>query len=268
MHAKLVDNEWYINVVIFWQERICKHWVPKHIYLDKFSTYKVNHSKAIPTKDVRTNFDRSMHKLGCSLISANSPQAKWRVERYNRTLQDRLIKEFRLAKITNINDANRYITNEFIPKFNNKFGVKAGKEGDVHIKVSKEQLENLDWVFAKEELRSLWNDYIIQFKNNFYQTEPSKEYTIYPKKQLLVVQNVKGEIRIHAWRTTEEKLVKYRLLDYSTVKHNRAKYYGEKHKIEKEKVRQQIIQRKEERYQLSKQKQIHYRVQKLIEKTQ
>jgi hypothetical protein len=132
--------------------------------------------------------------------------------------------------------------------------------------MNKEQLENLDWVFAKEELRSLWNDYIIQFKKNFYQIEPSKEYTIYPKKQLLVAQTIDGKINIHAWKTNEEKLVKYKLLDYTTVKYNRAKYYWEKHKIEKEKVRQQINQRKEERYKLSKQRQIHYKVQRLIKK--
>jgi hypothetical protein len=60
-----------------------------------------------------------------------------------------------LAKITNVDDANKYIKEEFIPKFNRKFGVKAVKEGDVHIRISKEQLENLDWIFAKEELRSL-----------------------------------------------------------------------------------------------------------------
>jgi hypothetical protein len=138
----------------------------------------------------------------------------------------------------------------------------------VHIRISKEQLENLDWIFAKEELRSLWNDYIIQFKKNFYQTETLKEYSIYPKKQLLVSQTIDGKIHIHAWRTTEEKLVKYRLLDYTTVKRNRAKYYGETHKIEKERVRQQIIQRKEERHKLSKQRQIHYKVQRLIEKIQ
>jgi hypothetical protein len=60
-----------------------------------------------------------------------------------------------LAGISNVDDANRYIKDEFIPKFNSKFGVKATKEGDVHIRMNKEQLENLDWVFAKEELRSL-----------------------------------------------------------------------------------------------------------------
>jgi len=140
-------------------------------------------------------------------------------------LQDRLVKELALAGINDVDGANKYIKDVFIPKFNNQFWVEAMKEGDMHIKLSKEQIENLDWIFAKEELRSLWPDYIIQYKNNFYQTKPSKEYTIYPKKLLLVAQTLDWRIHIHAWRTTEEKLAKYEVLDYNTVKYNRAKYY-------------------------------------------
>jgi len=268
MRAKLTDNEWYENVVKFRQERIIEHWVPKNIYLDKFSTYKVNNKKAINTKDVRTNFDRSIRKLWWNLISAHSPQAKWRVEKCNGTLQDRLIKELRLANINDMVGANKYIKEQYISKYNNRFGVEALREGDVHIRLNQEQIENLDRVFAKEELRSLWNDYIIQYKNNFYQTKPSKEYTIYPKKRLLVAQTVDWRLRVHAWKTNEEKLVNYELVDYTTVKRNRAKYYWEKHRIEKERAKQLINQRKEERHKLSKQKQIHYRIQRLISKIQ
>jgi hypothetical protein len=266
MHAKLTDNEWYENVAKFWQERIIEHWVPRNIYLDKFSTYKVNHKKATNTKDVRTNFDRSIRKLWWNLISANSPQAKWRVERCNGTLQDRLIKELRLVKITNVVEANKYIKEQYISKYNSKFWVESTKEGDVHIKINQEQIENLDRIFAKEELRSLWNDYIIQYKKNFYQIKPSKEYSIYPKKRLLVAKTLDWRIHIHAWKTVEEKLVNYELLDYKTVKCKRAKYYWEKHRIENERAKQLIQQRKKEKHRISKQKQIHYRVQRLISK--
>ena len=266
VHAKLVDNEWYENVVKFWQERITEHWMPRNIYLDKFATYKVNHKKATNTKDVRTHFDRSIRTLWWNLINANSPQAKWRVEKCNSTLQDRLVKELRLANITDIGEANKYIKEQYIPKYNSRFWIEAAKEGDVHIKLNREQIEHLDRIFAKEELRSVWNDYIIQYKNNYYQIKPSKEYTIYPKKRLLVAQTLDWRINIHAWKTTGEKLVNYELLDYNTVKYNRARYYWEKHRIEKERAKQLILQRKEERYRISKQRQIRYRVQRLIDK--
>jgi len=265
MHAKLWDNEWYKCVVEFRKEYICIHGIPRSIYLDKFSTYKVNHWKAVNTKDVRTNFDRSMKKLWCNLISANSPEAKWRVEKCNHTLQDRLVWELRLAKISTIEEANVFIKNIFIPKFNKQFWVIAKSKWNLHIVPTKEQLKNLDRIFAKEELRSLWQDYVIQYKNKFYQTEQSKEYTIYPKKRLLVGETIYWELRIYAWKTSEEKLVVYHEIDYNTTKRNRAMYRNQKHKIEKERFKQAVIDRKATNHQLSKKRQIYYKAQRLID---
>jgi len=265
MHAKLWDNEWYECVVKFWQERIQIHGIPRSIYLDKFSTYKVNHWKAVNTKDVRTNFDRSMEKLWCNLISAHSPEAKWRVEKCNHTLQDRLVWELRLAKISTIEEANIFIRNIFIPKFNKQFGVEAKSKWNLHIVPTKEQLKNLDWIFAKEELRSLWQDYVIQYKNKFYQIEQSKWYTVYPKKRLLVAETIGGKIRIYAWKTSEEKLVLYHEIDYNITKRNRAMYRNQKHKIEKDRLKQAVIDRKAIKHQLSKERQIHHKAQRLID---
>jgi len=264
-HAKFCENEWYECVVNFRKENVLIHGVPRSIYLDKFSTYKVNHWKAVNIKDLRTNFDRSMRKLWCELISAHSPQAKWRVERCNETLQDRLEKELRLAKISDIDKWNEFLKNEFIPEFNKQFSVNASKKGDLHTKLTKEQIENLDWIFAKEELRSLWYDYVIQYKKKFYQVEQSKEYTVYPKKELLVAKTIDWKLHIHAWKTSEDKLVVYKEIDYNTTKRNRAIFRNQKHKIEKERLKQAVIDRKVTKHQLSKEKQIHYKAQRLID---
>jgi len=68
-----------------------------NIYLDKFSTYKINHPNAVDEPDLKTQFRRVMEdELNISLIFVNSPQAKGRVERMNKTLKDRLVKEMRL----------------------------------------------------------------------------------------------------------------------------------------------------------------------------
>lgn len=266
MDMRIWDNEWYESVVKFWIGYIIKNWVPKSIYLDKFSTYKVNHKKATETKDVRANFDRSMRKIWCKLISANSPQAKWRVERMNQTLQDRLIHELIFEWISDVETANKYIQDVYIPKYNKKFGVIAQKEWNVHRELKKEEISNMKWIFAKEELRSLWYDYIIQYKKHFYQTEISKEYTIYPKKQLLVAETLTWEIRIYAGNNYEEKVVKYKELDYTTVKISRAKYYGEKHRIERERALQAMKQRKEDKFRESKKKQAYRKAKRLIDK--
>ena len=266
MHAKLCENEWYNCVVEFWKERIKIHGIPRSIYLDKFSTYKVNHGKAVNTKDVRTNFDRAMKKLWCNLISANSPEAKWRVEKCNCTLQDRLVHELRIAKISTVNEANEFIKNIFIPRYNKQFGVEAKSKWNIHIIPNKEQLENLDWIFARESLRSLWNDYVIQYHNKFYQIEESKEYTVYPRKSLLIAETIDEKLRIHAWKTSEDKPIIFKEIDYNTNKRNRAIYWSQKHKIEKERLRQVVIERKTIKHQQAKARQNHYKAQRLISK--
>jgi len=96
-HARLGYNESVKAVFRFWSEYFDKHGLPLSIYLDKFSTYKINHKNAVDNKDMITQFQRATNQIGVKLITAHSPQAKGRVERMNGTLQDRLVKELRLA---------------------------------------------------------------------------------------------------------------------------------------------------------------------------
>ena len=77
------------------------------------------------------------NELNIEIIFANSPQAKGRIERLNKTLQDRLIKEMRIRGIKAIEEANEYLENEFIPWWNNKFAVEAQKEANLHLKLTK-----------------------------------------------------------------------------------------------------------------------------------
>ena len=89
-HAKFDYNEGVVAVFKFWLEYFAKNGLPLSIYLDKFSTYKVNHKNATDNKNMITQFQRASNQTGFKLIFANSPQAKGRVEIMNKTLQDRL----------------------------------------------------------------------------------------------------------------------------------------------------------------------------------
>src|SRR3990167_7013089 len=85
------------------KEYIKGYGIPKSIYLDKHSTYKYNRPQKYTDwpfrdKEELTQFGRACQQLGIELIYADSPQAKGRVERVFKTLQDRLTKELRLAK--------------------------------------------------------------------------------------------------------------------------------------------------------------------------
>jgi len=95
-----------------------EHGKPITFYSDKLGVFRVN-SKS--SKDiVMTQFCRGLYELNIDLIYANSPQAKGRVERANKTLQDRLVKELRIRGISNIEDANKFMA-EFKADFNQRF---------------------------------------------------------------------------------------------------------------------------------------------------
>jgi len=85
--AKFENNEAVEAVFRFWKKYIECHGRPLAIYLDRFSTYKVNHKNAIDNKDLMTQFQRTATELGIKLITAHSPEAKGRVEKMNGTLQ-------------------------------------------------------------------------------------------------------------------------------------------------------------------------------------
>jgi hypothetical protein len=100
-------------------------------------------------KAAQTQFGRAMEPLGVELKLANSPQAKGRVERMNGVLQDRLVKEMRLAGIDDLESANRFLDGEYLPAFHRWFARVAASPVDVHRAVPR----NLDEVLSWEEER-------------------------------------------------------------------------------------------------------------------
>lgn len=66
-------------------------------------------------QEPQTQFGRAMKELGVELILAHSPQAKGRVERRNGLLQDRRVKEMRLAGIKTLEKGNAFLAGKFLP---------------------------------------------------------------------------------------------------------------------------------------------------------
>ena len=141
-YAKFDINESVKAVFKFWLEYFSKNGLPLSIYLDKFSTYKINHKNAVDNKDMITQFERAMNQVGVKPITAHSPEAKGRVERMNGTLQDRLVKELKLAGITTRGKANEFLK-EYIPKFNAKFAVAPNRRKNLHKKINRQVKEKL-----------------------------------------------------------------------------------------------------------------------------
>jgi len=188
-HALFDFNEGVIPVFNFWMEYLLTLGKPVGIYLDKYSTYKINHKSAVDNSELMTQFQKAMKILDIEVINANSPEAKGRVERLFGTLQDRLVKELRLNGISSIAQANLFLK-EFIPKFNSRFSVIPAKTGDVHRELTQEEKRELKNIFSIKSTRRVNLDFTIQFKNHFYQLEEIQPATIRPKDEVLVEEHL------------------------------------------------------------------------------
>ncbi len=116
-----------------WLER---HGRPLALYTDKNSLFVTTrphqwHEQLLDTP-ARTQFGRALAELDIEWIAAHSPQAKGRVERLFGTLQDRLVKEMRLAGIDTLERANRFLEITFWPFWEKRFTVRAAQSRDAH----------------------------------------------------------------------------------------------------------------------------------------
>ncbi len=203
--ASFAPNEGVYAVFTFWKEYVEEWGKTLSIYLDKFSTYKINHKGAVDNTDLMTQFGRAMQDLHIYLISANSPQAKGRIERLFGTLQDRLVKEMRLAQINTPEDGNKFLKEIFIPKFNEKFAVTPAKTGSVHNSLTPTDKHNMNRIFSIQSERVINNDFTIQFKNNWYQLIEIQETTVRAKAKIIVEEWLNGSIHF----SLREKYLSY-----------------------------------------------------------
>jgi transposase len=106
------------------------HGCPVAFYSDKHSVFRVARKEAKGGQGM-TQFGRALAELNIEILCANSSQAKGRVERVNRTLQDRLVKDLRLARISSIEAGNAFLPG-FMARFNTRFAVAPARPNDLH----------------------------------------------------------------------------------------------------------------------------------------
>jgi len=107
-----------------------EHGCPVAFYSDKHSVFRVLRKEASGGQGM-TQFGRALAELNIEILCANSSQAKGRVERANRTLQDRLVKELRLSQICDMDAGNLFLS-QFLERFNERFSLKAVRPDNLH----------------------------------------------------------------------------------------------------------------------------------------
>ena len=171
----MCKNECLLGYLEVLRQTLENFGIPISLYPDKYSVFfppkKVNDHITIEEqlsgreKGI-TQFGRIIEELGISMFAASSPQAKGRVERLWKTLQSRLVTEFRINKIKAIDDANRYFP-EYIKKYNSKFAVDPTNKKTMFLKLPKKY--NLDELLCVRFERIIDNAGVFSINNSKFQ---------------------------------------------------------------------------------------------------
>ena len=170
LHLRFCEAETTFDYMLSTRAYIEQYGKPLAFYSDKHSVFRVNQKSSQDSKI--TQFGRILNELNIDIIFANSPQAKGRVERANRTLQDRLIKEMRLEGICSIAEANAWLPC-FIEHFNQKFAKCARNSKNLHRPLTEFDLE-LDDIFTWQEPRKVTKNLTLTYDKCIYMLEPTE----------------------------------------------------------------------------------------------
>jgi transposase len=130
MKLRFVSSESTASCFEALQGYLVTHGCPVAFYSDKHTVFRISKPDAKGGQGM-TQFGRALAELNLEIICANSSQAKGRVERVNRTLQDRLVKELRLAAVTGMADGNVFL-GRFVDDFNIRFSVAPARPDNLH----------------------------------------------------------------------------------------------------------------------------------------
>ena len=173
-----------------------------------FNYQLLNPNKRTSDKDVLTQYGYACKQLGIELETTSVSQAKGLIERTNGTFQGRLVNELRLNGITTIEEANKYLIEVFVPKFNNKFAMDYKKFTSVF--EESPTIEKINYTLAILTLRKIDNGNAIKFKNKYYQPYLNNELKCFmPKTECLVINAYNGDLLV----AIDEKIYELRELN-------------------------------------------------------
>lgn len=179
--------------------------LPMGFYSDKHGIFRVNQTDC---PEAQTQFGRACETLGIELINAHSPQAKGRVERSNRTLQDRLIKELRLENISTMEAGNEFLEKRYREQHNERFAERPAKPDSVFIK-NHHTFEQLSHILSEQAVRGTSKNLEISFENQIYQIQNEGKGRRLRQSKITVCRTINDEIELfHKNRKLSYKVFK------------------------------------------------------------
>ncbi len=174
--------------------------IPQALYHDRHSIFEVTTDKSpsiedeLDGKKPLTQFGRLMVELGIISISANSPQAKGRIERLWGTFQDRLTSELRLAGAQTLEAANQVIA-DFLPRYNQRFAIEAAEPEPAYLRPDKRFKP--DEFFCFKYPRVVGIDNVVRFGKQRLQILPSAERLSYARCKVTVHEKLDGSLAVY-----------------------------------------------------------------------
>ena len=193
--AFLVDEEGTASTFRALKQVFRTKGMPSSLYTDRASHYfHTPEAGGKVAKDKRTQVGRALHQLGIDHIAAYSPQARGRSERAFGTLQNRLVKELSLAGITEIEAANRFIEESYLPDHNRRFATEPALEDSAFVPlVPPDQADN---ILCRQEERVVGNDNTVRYGQRRLQIPASPARAHYVKATVRVHEYLDGTLAI------------------------------------------------------------------------
>lgn len=156
LYAQLFAAETSEAVMLGLRAVISRHGIPATLYSDRASwAFVTPKAGGDVDRDQLTQVGRALARLGIEHIPSYSPQARGRIERLNRTLQDRLVNELRVAGVRTMEAANRYVYERFIPEYDQTFAHAPREPESAFVPL---QGFDLEQVLCHEEERTVGRD--------------------------------------------------------------------------------------------------------------
>ena len=201
----MCKNECLLGYLEVLRQTLENYGIPVSLYPDKYSVFfppkKVEDHLTIEEqlngreKGI-TQFGKIIEELGIEMFPASTPQAKGRIERLWETLQSRLVTEFRINNITNMDDANKFILN-YIKVYNSKFAVESASRTNVFLPLPKKY--NLDELLSVKFERVIDNAGVFSISNTKFQVldkrlPPKTKVKIYLSKKIGMIVKIGNKV--------------------------------------------------------------------------
>jgi len=189
MHLRFVESESTLAYLRAARSYVEAHGRPVAFYSDKHSVFRVTGAG----RDGTTQFGRAMRELNVEVICANSPQAKGRVERAHKTLQDRLVKELRLAGVGTVEAANAFLPG-FTADYNARFAKEPRLAKDLHRPAP--DAADLDEIMTVREERTVSASLTLHYDKALILLEPGEATRPLARQRITVVSYPDGRFAI------------------------------------------------------------------------